>query len=525
MITNLTFTSSYFFVLAAVVVILYYIIPKYNWIVLLVASILFYATWGIEKLPFILISALIAFFSAKYITKKNDVCDEKVKKLSDDSNSKNEEKKLRIDTKKRNKCVLIISIILLVLLLSYVKIGKLLSDALSSKGLSIIVPLGISYYTFSLIGYVADCYWRKEKAETNYFKLLLFAIYFPKILQGPISRHKFLSSQLTEKQTFDYKNLTYGLQLMLIGYFKKLVIADRLAVFVSNVYGNYESMSGSMLAMATLFGAFQLYCDFSGCMDIACGFSEVIGIKLEKNFNHPFFSESAAEFWRRWHITLGTWFKDYIYMPISISPWMIKLMGNIKKKFSIGAAKNISTIIGLLFVWLLTGLWHGTGLNYVVWGIYWGNLIILGIILQPFFSKITKKLHIKTESPDWHLFRKLRTFFLFIISRILTIPSSLHTSKVVFKKILFELHIGNLIDGTLYNQGLSRLHFILILFSLILLYFASKLEEKGGDIRDWIAERQIVVRWGILYSLIFSILIFGMYDVGYDTSQFVYMQY
>ncbi len=212
-------------------------------------------------------------------------------------------------------------------------------------------------------------------------------------------------------------------------------------------------------------------------------------------------------------------------MPISISPWMIKLMGTIRKRFSIGAAKNISTIIGLLFVWILTGLWHGTGLNYVVWGIYWGILIILGIILQPFFSKITKKLRIKTESPDWHLFRKLRTFFLFIISRILTIPSSLQTSKMIFKKILFELHVGNLIDGTLYKQGLSRLHFVLILFSLILLYFTSRLEEKGNDVRDWISERQIVVRWGILYCLIFSIIIFGMYDVGYDTSQFVYINF
>ena len=282
---NLTFTYSYFFVLAAVVVILYYIIPKYNWIVLLAASILFYATWGIEKLPFIFISSLIAFTSAKYITKNNNVCDDKVNQLSDDPNNNEEVKSIRINTKKRNKCVLIISIILLVLLLLYVKIGKLLSNALSLKDISIIVPLGISYYTFSLIGYVADCYWRKEKAETNYFKLLLFAIFFPKILQGPISRHKFLSSQLTEKHTFDYKNLTYGLQLMLIGYFKKLVIADRLAVFVNNVYGNYESITGSMLAVATFFGAFQLYCDFSGCMDIACGLKSKCGTCLLKESN------------------------------------------------------------------------------------------------------------------------------------------------------------------------------------------------------------------------------------------------
>jgi D-alanyl-lipoteichoic acid acyltransferase DltB (MBOAT superfamily) len=303
------------------------------------------------------------------------------------------------------------------------------------------------------------------------------------------------------------------------------MIADRLAIFVNSVYGSYETKSGSMLLVATIFGAFQLYCDFSGCMDMARGFSEIIGIDLEKNFNHPFFSESAAEFWRRWHITLGTWFKDYVYMPISVAPWMMKFMGKVKNRFGMSAAKNVSTVVSLSIVWILTGVWHGTGLNYVAWGVYWGLLIILGMLLTPTFGKVAEKLHINTDSNEWHFFRKIRTFFLFLISRVFTIPSNLEASMQVFHNMIFKFDVWELVDGTVYKLGLDRPNFILAIITLILLYFVSRYEETNGKVRDWIAERQIVLRWMILYGLMFSIIIFGIYGPGYDASKFVYMQY
>ena len=339
-------------------------------------------------------------------------------------------------------------------------------------------------------------------------------------------KYRDLGAQLLTEHRYEYRNLCYGIQLMLWGYFKKLVIADRLAIFVNTVYGDYHHKSGSMLLVATIFGAFQLYCDFSGCMDIAAGFSEVLGIKLHRNFNHPFFSESAAEFWRRWHITLGVWFKDYVYMPISVAPWMMKLMGKVRKRFGMSVAKNVSTIIALSIVWILTGLWHGTGFNYVIWGVYWGTLIVLGMLLGPSFGKLCVKLHIDTDSKEWHLFRKFRTFCLFVISRFMTIPRDFKVTLEVWRKIFSKkFYPWELVDGTIFNMGLNRPNFVAAIIFLVVLYCVSRYEENGGSGRDWIAQRQIVARWAIYYGLLFTILIFGIYGHGYNASDFAYMKY
>lgn len=518
----MSFTSLSFYIFSAIALFIYFHVEeRLSWGVLLIFNIAFYVTWGIEKLPFIIASTFVAFISSNSITKRYDACEEDVKGIED----RDVIKKKRQHANYINRSVLLVSIGWLVLFLLYVKIGKIFEQA-TEGAIDIIVPLGISYYTFSLIGYIADCYWKKDTAEKNFFKLLLFAIYFPKILQGPISKHKNLAPQLIQGHSYNYKNLCYGLQLMLWGYFKKLVIADRLAIFVNTVYGDYWNKSGSMLLVASVFGAFQLYCDFSGCMDMACGFSEIIGIKLESNFNHPFFSETASEFWRRWHITLGTWFKDYVYMPISVAPGMMRLMGTVKKKFGMSVAKNVSTIISLSVVWILTGLWHGTGLNYVIWGLFWGLLIILELLLGTSFAKVNEMLHIRTSSPEWKLFRRVRTFILFVISRVLTIPSDFSVSIEVFKKIFSKkFYPLELVDGTIYNMGLNRPNFIAAMIFLIILYMVSRYQENIGSVRDWLADRQIVARWALLYVLLFGILIFGIYGPGYDASSFVYMKY
>lgn len=518
----MSFTSFFFYIFIATLLLIYFHVPnRMQWGVLLIASIAFYATWGIEKLPFLLTSTLVAWIVSNSISKRYDSCEDQLISVED----KNLIKKERHIVKKVNKYILVTGIAILMLFLLYVKIGKLFEDA-SEGNISIIVPLGISYYTFSLIGYMTDCYWKKDSAEKNFFKLLLFAAYFPKILQGPISKHKDLAPQLIEGHKYDYKNMCYGLQLMLWGYFKKLVIADRLAIFVNTVYGDYWHKSGSMLLVATIFGAFQLYCDFSGCMDIARGFSEIIGIKLESNFDHPFFSESAAEFWRRWHITLGVWFKDYVYMPITLSSFLKKILQRSKAKFGVETAKKIITIIPMLIVWILTGLWHGTGVNYLLWGMYWGLLMTIEIVFSSTFTAFYNKCHINTDSSEWHFIMKIKTFFLFVIGRSITMGGNLSTTFEVWKKIFSKkFYIWELVDGTIYNMGLNRPNFIVAILCLVLLYLVSKYEAGGKSVRDWIAERQIAARWVLYYGLIFTILIFGIYGPGYDASSFVYMNF
>lgn len=504
-----------FFVLAAATVLLYYILPKRcQWIVLLVTSIIFYATYGFEQFIPMLLAAVAAYLAARRIQEVYDA----------------EEGGTAAERKAKSKGNLLFAVAVLVILLLYAKLGNQVLQglaglfSLNGNLMQAVVALGVSYYTFSLISYVADVYWRRDRAETNFFRLLLFVLYFPKILQGPISRHKNLAPQLAQPRKFDYKEFCYGLQLMLWGYFKKMVIADRLAIFVNTVFRNAESASGSHLLVAACFSAIQIYCDFSGCMDIAGGFSQILGVKLDANFDHPFFSRSVAEFWRRWHITLGTWFKDYVYMPMMISPKLIGVSKKVRDRFGSRAGKAVMTVLPLLTVWMLTGLWHNTGWSYVVWGLYWGGMIICSTVFAPELKMLTAKLCINTEAGSWHIFQMTRTYLLVMISRIVTIPENLHTSWQIFQNIFLNFHVENLVDGSLYALGLDRPNFILALVCILVLWSASILQ-KRGSIRERVAESNIVFRWSAYYLLFFSVIIFGIYGPGYDASSFIYMRF
>lgn len=392
--------------------------------VLLMSSVIFYATYGFAQFVPMLLAAIAAYIAAKWIQEVYDA----------------EEGGTAAERKTKCKGNLLFAVAVLVILLLYAKLGNWVLQGLAgvlsldSNLMQMVVALGVSYYTFSLISYVADVYWRKDRAESNFLRLLLFVLYFPKVLQGPISRHKDLAPQLAQPHRFDYREFCFGLQLMVWGYFKKMVIADRLAIFVNTVFGDVEHASGAHLLVAACFGAVQLYCDFSGCIDIVGGFSQILGLKLEPNFDHPFFSRSAAEYWRRWHITLGTWFKDYIYMPLMISPKLISISKKLRQRLGHRAGKAFMTIVPLMAVWLLTGLWHGTGWNYVTWGLYWGGIIICSTVFAPELKKLTKALHINTETGSWKIFQMVRTFLLFVVSRIITIPGDLYLLTTLSSK-------------------------------------------------------------------------------------------
>ena len=268
--------------------------------------------------------------------------------------------------KKRAFRYLLAGLILILGVLLYTKLGRVLGfesvtrlrDLRFSK---ILVPLGISYYTFSAAGYLLDIYWRKAEAERNYFSLILCMTYFPIIVQGPISRYDALMKQFDALPGFSYESVTHGLQLMLWGLYKKMVLADRLTLYPDYVFENLKEFRGPETVLAVLANVIVLYADFSGCMDIVTGASQVLGVTLEKNFDHPFFSLSAAEFWRRWHITLGAWFRDYLYFPLGGS--------RVKSKFRV--------VLNLLIVWLATGIWHGADLTFILWGLLHGVVIVI----------------------------------------------------------------------------------------------------------------------------------------------------
>lgn len=505
-----------FLIFAALVVLLYYTLPKKcQWVILLAASVAFYMTYGWKMLPFLLASAAIAYFAGVKIEQFQIAA-----------------RKDTAAAKKRSRPVLLTAVALLTALLVYAKVGTAVIAAITQllhaqqlSAFPVIVALGVSYYTFSLISYLADIYRRQDKAEHNFLRLLLFTIYFPKVLQGPISRHKNLAPQLMEQHRFDYEEFCFGLQRMVWGYFKKMVIADRLAIFVNAVFGNLLEETGAHLLVAAFFSAIQIYCDFSGCMDIVGGFSQVLGLKLEENFRQPLFSRSAAEFWRRWHITLGTWFKDYIYMPIVISPRVIGLSKKVRGRFGVRAGKAVMTVIPLTAVWLLTGIWHGTGLNYIVWGVCWGTLIICSTVFEPEIRKLTALLRINTEAWSWKVFQMVRTFLLFVFSRILTVPGSVRGTLRVGKRLLLRFHPEGFFDGSLFTLGLDRADFFLVLVSIALLLAVDYMKEKGVHMRERIAESNTVFRWAIYFIGVFSILVLGIYGSGYDAASFIYMKF
>lgn len=491
-----SFVSFYFIIFVFMVVLLYYMIPREKrWMVLLGASVLFYSIAGIHPLIMILLTSLLTYVSACFIECVNR------------------------EKRKQRKIIFIITVISILLVLVFGKVYKLFD-----LEFHYIIPLGISYYTFSAIGYLADIYWGKEKAEKNFLKLALFLLYFPKILQGPISKHRDLGHQLTEGHEFRYQEFCFGIQLAIWGYFKKLIIADRAAVFTGTVFCNVDSFGGAMITIAALLSVAELYCDFSGCMDIAAGISQMFGIKLERNFDHPFCSKSVAEFWRRWHVTLGIWFKDYVYMPLAISPRLIRLSGKVGKKFGKRWGKSVMTVLPTAIVWMLTGLWHGTGVNYVVWGIYWGTIIIITTVFAPEIKKVNAILNINEKTDQWKVFQTIRTFILFIIGRLITIPGNLAVTGKLIRIVFTAPALWQLVDGTLYAQGLDEREFFFLLFMIGVLWLAS-LSEKTGSVREKIAEWNIALRCSFYALTVVFILVFGIYGPESGITSFVYANY
>ncbi len=516
----MSFISFIFIIAVFVGLAIYWLFPnRIRWIIILIISLAFY-WWagGWEKLVFVIATSVIVFFTAlrmEYI-----YTSQRFEVLS------------REEKKKRAREYLIMGIVAVLFLLLYAKIGKNMSkwiqDTISEKNSilrDLIIPIGISYYSFGVIGYLADVYWRKDTAENNFFKFLLYMTYFPQILQGPIPRHKRLAIQFVEDRTFDYKIFCFGLQRAIWGYFKKLVIADRFAIIVKTVFGNTEKYGGQYIIVAVLASAVQLYCDFSGCMDIALGISESFGIKLDENFSRPFFSRSAAEFWRRWHITLGAWFKDYVYMPMVINSKLIKISKKIKDRIGMRASKNFMTIVPLAIVWLLTGLWHGTGLDYILWGCYWGLIIIISTIFAPEIKKFDEKLKINTNSKGWHVFQMFRTFIIFCGGRLLTVPGDIMITLKTVKSLCTTWNPWIWVDQSLYGLGLDRPNFWVGIFALVFMVIMSILQERGVHIRETVSKWFLPIRWIVYIVAIFTVLILGKYGPGFDAASFVYMNF
>ena len=504
------FTSFYFLCLYAGILILYYLIPrKLQWVLLLAASIAYYLLSGNGVLILYPIFTCIAAYIGIRVMVKSE------------------------DTKKRRYALFFVVFLLIgiLFLLKYINFGINTINGIGSmlgigqgliRSLGFLVPLGISFYTFSILGYVIDVYNGIANPQNNLLKMALYGMYFPAILSGPILRYREDGEQFFAPHPFDYKQVTFGLQRMLWGFFKTLVISERMNLIVNTVYDNYTEYTGVYIWVATVCYAFQLYTNFSGCMDIALGMSQTFGIKLPENFDVPYFSKNISEYWRRWHITLGVWMKEYVFYPLLRTPIFIRLGEKCKSRFGKKKGKQLVTFTAMLVLWFTVGIWHGGDWKYVIGsGLLHWFYIVSGELLTPFFHTCMDKCHIPSNSRWLNGFRIVRTFFLvnigFVFFRAASTTDALHmlVSAVRLR------NINALFDGSLFLLGLDVIEFTIAVISLLILLAVSILQQKE-DIRERLSRKNIIVRWTLWYVLLFYVILLGYYGPGYSAAEFIY---
>ncbi|MCR5655133.1 MAG: MBOAT family protein [Lachnospiraceae bacterium] len=505
-------TSLEFFAFFALLLLLYHCVPqKAKNPVLIVANLVFcYLAGGVRTLAFLSFTTCCTYVGALMIERTESV------------------------KKKRAVLIVVIAANLAVLLFTkylgfFLHIGNAVShlagNTQADLQFSIAAPLGVSFYTLQMIGYLADVYMEKIKAEHSPVSYIVFATFFPQITSGPISRYAELEPEISRTKKFDYKEFTFGLQRMGWGLFKKLVISERLAVLVNTIYADYETYSGFYIAAATVFFAFELYTDFSGYMDIALGAAQCLGIKLPENFTVPFFSRSISEYWRKWHITLGTWCKDYLFYPILKSDAFVKLGKWGKKKFGKKKGKNIPVRLGLIILWFTVGFWHGGSWKYIIGsGLLHCFYIIGGQILEPVSAKIVKLFKIDVECFSFRLFQCLRTFFLVCFGFLFFRAESFKTALLMIP-YLFSGNMQVFTEEGMLALGLDLMDLRVLFFGLVLLLLVSVFQTQRGSVREWIAKQNLVFRWAVYLSLLFAVLLFGMYGPGFVANQFIYQNF
>ncbi len=504
----MTLISLYFLIFLVVVAALYYILPRsWQWILLLTASLVFCLLTSYAMIIVLLAEALVVFLSG------------------------------RVFEDKKNKAMMLLVITLIIAMIFIFKYGTRYFPGLAGSILfsdpvragEIVVPLGISYYSLMAIGYCVDVFRGKYPAEKNYARLLLFLAFFPVMTQGPICRYEEMSEQLTKGHSFSYENLTFGIQRMAWGFFKKLVISERMRVMSDHLSAGWgdSAYSGIYVPVALLFFSFRLYTDFSGCMDIVTGAAQIFGITLPENFDHPYISRSVPEFWRRWHITLGAWLKDYVMFSVTMSGPAKTFIR--KTKDTIGR-KNAALIVnctGLLFVWFVFAVWHDISTVFLVSGAFYAVLVILSTVIEPLVKKFRKRFPVLTGSMPYQLFMMIRTIFLGAVSAYFvftpTLKDALSYLGSIFTKpaAAFIIPAGKAADMSI--AGLDLYDAIVLAAAFIIWLIVSRVHTRK-DPRGQLAKMNTALRWVILLALIMAIVIFGKYG-GYNSSSFVYQSY
>ena len=496
------FNSLHFLIFFPIVLLIYFCIPqKVRYIWLLAASYYFYMCWNAKYVVLILFSTIITYLSGIAIewVMQSD-CEEKKALFY-------------------KKGIVFLSFALNLAVLVFFKYSNFLFENierflnvchidLNIPVVDVLLPVGISFYTFQALSYTMDIYRGEIYAEKNFLRYALFVSFFPQLVAGPIERSKNLLKQLATPTRFHFESAQKGFLMMLWGFFLKIVVADRIAIFVDAVYGDYTVYTGWYLVIATVLFAFQIYCDFYGYSSIAIGTAQILGVNLMTNFETPYLSQSVKEFWRRWHISLSSWFRDYLYIPLGGSK-----KGTIRK------------YINIMIVFLVSGLWHGARWSFVIWGGLNGLYQVVGELFKPLRERMIRIFRLHSDSLAYKFASIIITFFLVDFTWIFFRATGFREAKDIIHGIVYAANPGIFWDGSLYNCGLDSKNFGVLLISLGILLFVDICNYFGIKIHAIILQQDAWFRWIFTALSVCAILTFGIWGSSFNEASFIYFQF
>lgn len=526
------FSLSYLAAFLPLVLCLYRILPqRWRRYFLLVASYLFYWCISGTLLVYLLLTTLSIHYFGLWLDRIGGQRSEQLKLVE-----RTQRKAVKQEYQRRQRWVVFFAILLQIGTLLVLKYSAFftcnLNTLFSWLGLSLrlqvpvyVLPIGISFFTLQATSYVIDVYRGVVQADENIGRLALFLSFFPQIVEGPICRYGDTAEQLWNAAPITYANLTLGLQRILFGMMKKVVVADRLNPLIEAVFNHYTDYQGGVLAIAAVCYTIQLYMDFSGTMDAVIGTAQIFGVKLPENFERPFFSKTISEFWRRWHITLGTWFKDYIFYPVTMAKPMKTLTSKARKKVGSHYGPLAAGSIALFCVWFSNGLWHGAAWSYIFFGLYHFALILTGNLIAPPVKRFNQRFHLDSSSFPYQLMQMIRTTILVIIGELFFRAPGLHVGLGMFRTIVTDFHFDTFRPELLAQFRMDPLDFVIVGITLLVVWAVSILNERGCCIRDCLAQQHPAIRWAVLYGLILFIILFGAYGPGYTPVDPIYANF
>lgn len=532
----MNFYSVQFILFLGILLTVYYtVLKRYQWQCLLVGSFLFYLWTGPENLIFILLTGGTTWAGSLVMAK---YAEDFRKIKADRSIEKEEWKKYKKQCEKKKKRILWLVLLINFGVLAYLKYWRVILENIASaisvdpaswsiynQALGLLLPLGISFYTFQSAGYLLDVYHDKYKPQRNFGKYMLFVAYFPQLIQGPINRYNKMEVEFWKNHAWNSENARSALLLILFGMVKKYAIANLTVGLIADILDHTSAVyPGSVIVTGILLYSAQQYADFSGGIDMVLGISQLFDIAMMQNFRQPYFATSLSDFWRRWHISLGAWMRDYIFYPFALTKPMQNLGKWAKNKMGKHIGRVLPAAISNILVFFVVGLWHGAQWHYILWGLYNGIVIAVSDFMEPCFARLTSFLHFNTESRGYYVFRIVRTFLIVNIGwyfdRIENIGVCLESMKNTvthFRAAAFQVVMADILSKY------SLMTFAVAAVAIIFVFCHSVMKERGIDTIQWLNNRNIIIRWGIIYFMIFIILISFTCDMS--TGGFMYANY